>query len=74
MNKRGSCLTANDATAWAMTQIVHYMCVKSLQAPNVCPQAVRNLKHTPPSLGAANRHTETHWRCGAEVFCLCKFS
>ena len=57
MSKRGSCLTANDATAWAMTQIGHYMCVKSLQAPNVCPQAVRNLKHTPPkSWGCEQTH------------------
>ena len=68
------CLTVNGAAAWAMTRIGDYLCVKSLQVPNMCPQLVGNLIHTPPSLGAANRHTETHWHRGAELFCLCKFS
>ena len=61
-NKRGNCLTANGATVWAMTQIGHYTCVKSLQAPNMCLQVFRNLKHTPPSLMAG---TDTQKSIGA---------
>ena len=44
----------NGTTAWAMAQIGQDLYVNSLQVPNMGPQAVRNLRHTPPSLGAAN--------------------